>query len=116
MRRVIRSVQEQRDARYSLLRGYFHGVDDDTVQELDQERLVTLTLPPGLRVVGQALGEQALHAVGVRVVHLRRADGQIMAADDALILQSGDTLVLSGLPPALALAEEKLLRERPRRA
>jgi CPA2 family monovalent cation:H+ antiporter-2 len=116
MRRVIRSVQEQRDARYSLLRGYFHGVDDDTVQELDQERLVTLTLPPGIRVVGQALGEQALHAVGVRVVHLRRADGQIMAADEALILQSGDTLVLSGRPQALALAEEKLLRERPRRA
>ncbi len=115
MRRVIRSVQEQRDARYSLLRGYFHGVDDDTVQELDQERLVTLTLPPGIRAVGEALGEQALHAVGVRVVHLRRADGQIVAADDALILQGGDTLVLSGRPQALALAEEKLLRERPRR-
>jgi CPA2 family monovalent cation:H+ antiporter-2 len=116
MRRVIRSVQEQRDARYSLLRGYFHGVDDDTVQELDQERLVTLTLPPGIRAVGQALGEQVLHAVGVRVVHLRRADGQIVGADDALILQGGDTLVLSGRPQALALAEEKLLRERPRRA
>ncbi|HSV35606.1 MAG TPA: monovalent cation:proton antiporter-2 (CPA2) family protein, partial [Ramlibacter sp.] len=31
MRRVIRIVQDQRDARYSLLRGYFHGADDDTV-------------------------------------------------------------------------------------
>jgi two-component system sensor histidine kinase/response regulator len=34
MRRVIRIVQDQRDARYSLLRGYFHGADDDTVDEL----------------------------------------------------------------------------------
>ena len=36
MRRVIRIVQDQRDARYSLLRGYFHGADDDTVDELRQ--------------------------------------------------------------------------------
>ena len=115
MRRVIRSAQAQREARYSLLRGYFHGADDDTVQELEQERLATLTLPAGLRAIGQSLGEQALHAVGVRVVHLRRADGQLVGADDTLVLKDGDTLVLSGRPPALALAEEKLLRERPSR-
>ncbi len=112
MRRVIRSAQAQREARYSLLRGYFHGADDDTVQELEQERLATLTLPSGLRAVGQSLGEQALHAVGVRVVHLRRSDGQLVSPDDSLVLKDGDTLVLSGRPPALALAEEKLLRER----
>jgi hypothetical protein len=35
MRRVLRVVQQQRDARYGLLRGYFHGADDDTVDELD---------------------------------------------------------------------------------
>ena len=34
MRRVLRVVQQQRDARYGLLRGYFHGADDDTVDEL----------------------------------------------------------------------------------
>jgi CPA2 family monovalent cation:H+ antiporter-2 len=116
MRRVIRSAQAQREARYSLLRGYFHGADDDTVQELEQERLATLTLPAGLRAIGQSLGEQALHAVGVRVVHLRRADGQLVGADDSLVLKDGDTLVLSGRPPALALAEEKLLRERASRS
>ncbi len=41
MRRVIRIVQDQRDARYSLLRGYFHGADDDTVDDLRNERLTT---------------------------------------------------------------------------
>lgn len=45
MRRVIRIVQDQRDARYNLLRGYFHGADDDSVDELHHERLTTLTLP-----------------------------------------------------------------------
>jgi CPA2 family monovalent cation:H+ antiporter-2 len=39
MRRVIRVVQDQRDARYNLLRGYFHGADDDNADELDHERL-----------------------------------------------------------------------------
>ncbi|HRC39862.1 MAG TPA: cation:proton antiporter, partial [Rubrivivax sp.] len=36
MRKVIRQTQEARDARYGLLRGYFHGADDDTVAELSQ--------------------------------------------------------------------------------
>jgi len=114
MRRVIRTVQEQRDARYSLLRGYFHGSDDDTVEELEHERLATLTLPPGVRAVGLELGDLALHAIGVRVVQLRRPDGQMVSPADDLRLRGGDTLVLSGLPQAIALAEEKLLRERGR--
>jgi CPA2 family monovalent cation:H+ antiporter-2 len=110
MRRVIRSVQDQRDARYNLLRGYFHGADDDTVNELEQERLSTLTLTLGARSVGQALGQLALHAVGVRVVNLRRGSGKAETPADATVLQDGDTLVLSGRSAALAVAEEKLLR------
>ena len=56
MRRVIRVVQDQRDARYSLLRGYFHGADDDTVDELQQARLLSVTLPPAARQPGPAAG------------------------------------------------------------
>ncbi len=113
MRRVIRVVQEQRDARYNLLRGYFRGADDDTVNELDEERLSTVTLPMGIRIAGQALGALALPARGVRVVSLRRSNGKTLAPDDETLLEGGDTLVLSGKPEALAMAEEKLLRGRP---
>lgn len=110
MRRVLRVVQDQRDARYNMLRGYFHGADDDTPNERDQERMSTVSLPPGAKALGSPLGDLALSAVGVRVVNLRRANGhQATAADDA-VLQEGDTLVLSGHPTALALAEDKLLR------
>ena len=110
MRRVLRVVQDQRDARYNMLRGYFHGADDDTSNERDQERMSTVSLPPGAKALGSPLGDLALNAVGVRVVNLRRANGhQATAADDA-VLQEGDTLVLSGHPTALALAEDKLLR------
>jgi CPA2 family monovalent cation:H+ antiporter-2 len=110
MRRVIRVVQDQRDARYNLLRGYFRGADDDTSGDVDQERLSTVTLPLGIRTVGKRLGELALHAAGVRVVSLRRGSGSALDAQDDTVLQGGDTLVLSGKSEALALAEQKLLR------
>jgi monovalent cation:H+ antiporter-2, CPA2 family len=110
MRRVIRVVQEQRDARYNLLRGYFHGADDDSVNERDYERLNTVTLPLGARSIGKTLGHLALHAVGVRVLSLRRGNGKIALLDDEATLEEGDTLVLSGKPEVLAVAEQKLLR------
>ncbi|MEO8058898.1 MAG: cation:proton antiporter, partial [Burkholderiales bacterium] len=109
MRRVIRVVQEQRDARYGLLRGYFHGADDDTVDELQTARLLSVTLPAAGSHLGQTLADQALHAVGVTVVSVRHAAGAVTVPDDALVLAAGDTLVLSGLPEPLALAEAKLL-------
>jgi monovalent cation:H+ antiporter-2, CPA2 family len=109
MRRVIRVVQDQRDARYNLLKGYFHGADDDSIEEAEHERLSTVTIPPGGRKVGRTLGSVALEAMGVRVASLRRAGGQNAPFDDHTVLDGGDTLVLSGKAPALALAEEKLL-------
>ncbi|ABE46776.1 monovalent cation:proton antiporter-2 (CPA2) family protein [Polaromonas sp. JS666] len=113
MRRVIRVVQDQRDARYNLLRGYFRGADDDTVNELEQERLATVTLPLGTRSLCQPLGSLTLDAAGVRVVSLRRSNGKTLDADASTLLDDGDTLVLSGKPAALAVAEEMLLRGRP---
>ena len=109
MKRVIRITRDARDARYSLLRGYFHGADDDTVEELHQARLKSVTLPEASAWGGSRLEEMALHAVGVTVVSLRRAGGGVMTPHEAQTLAHGDTLVLSGLPQALALAEEKLL-------
>ncbi len=110
MRRVIRMTRDARDARYGLLRGYFHGADDDTVEELHQARLLTVGLPPASAVIGQRLGALALHAIGVEVVSVRHAGGAVQRPDEALVLQADDTLVLSGVPEALALAEEKLLK------
>jgi monovalent cation:H+ antiporter-2, CPA2 family len=109
MRRVIRITRDARDARYGLLRGYFHGADDDTVEELQQARLQSVTLPAAAPCLGRPLADQALHAVGVQVVSVRRASGPVREPDEALQLEAGDTLVLAGLPEALALAEEKLL-------
>ena len=116
MRRVIRVVQDQRDARYNLLRGYFRGADDDTVNEQDEERLATVTLPLGNKLQGKLLASLVLHTVGVRVVSLRRSNGKSLEPLDDTQLEGGDTLVLSGKPEALAIAEDKLLRGRSAKA
>ncbi|MEO7400540.1 MAG: NAD-binding protein, partial [Polaromonas sp.] len=110
MRRVIRVVQDQRDARYNLLRGFFRGADDDTADELDQERLTTVTLTPGIKSVGRTLGALALHGADVRVVSVRRGNGKSLKVTDETLLQDGDTLVLSGKPEGLAIAEQALLQ------
>ena len=110
MQRVIRITRDARDKRYHLLRGYFHGADDDTADDLHQARLNTVPLPVAAACVGQPLGDQALHAIGVQVVSVRQASGRVVDASDSLVLAAGDTLVLSGLPEPLSLAEAKLLR------
>ena len=100
MRRVLRVVQQQRDARYGLLRGFFHGADDDTVAELDHARLLSVTLPAGSGSINRTLGELALAGHGVSVVSLRRASGAVLQPSDSLALAVGDTLVLSGVAGA----------------
>jgi monovalent cation:H+ antiporter-2, CPA2 family len=110
MRRVLRIVQDQRDARYHMLRGFFHGADDDSVDELQQDRLVTINLPIGARSHGKLLSDFALDVLRIRVVSLRRSDGASAPLDDGLVLAGGDTLVLSGKAGPLAQAEQKLLK------
>ena len=110
MKRVIRLTRDARDARYHLLRGYFHGADDDTAEERQQARLSSVTLPAAAACLGRPLGDLALPAMGVQVVSVRQASGRVLPAQDELPLSGGDTLVLSGLPEALSLAEASLLR------
>jgi CPA2 family monovalent cation:H+ antiporter-2 len=110
MRRVIRIVQDQRDARYNLLRGFFRGSDDDSADELQHERLASVTLPAGSNGARRPLGSFALHAIGVRVVSLRHGNGKNALTSDDSVLEGGDILVLSGKAEALAVAEYKLLK------
>ncbi|MEY4027413.1 MAG: Glutathione-regulated potassium-efflux system protein KefC [Pseudomonadota bacterium] len=67
-------------------------------------------LPLASPWLGQKVKDLAFHAMGVRVVNLRRANGQPENVTDETELHPGDTLVLSGKSQTLAVAEEKLLR------
>lgn len=110
MRRVIRVVQDQRDARYGLLRGYFHGSDDDSVHDVDQTQLSTLILNSKDFAVGRRFSELQNDNT-VQLLTVRRSSGEILdLVSGQSVLQSGDTLVLSGKPEALALIELKLVQ------
>ena len=112
MRRVLRVVQEQRDARYRPLRGYFHGADDDTPDELQHARSAERHLAGGQqpasvdRWAPSTSAGRRRHG-GVVAAGLGRRAGTERIAAHRL---AGDTLVLSGLPEALALAEGRLLQ------
>jgi len=108
MRRVIRIVQEQRDARYTLLRGFFRGADDASLDELQQERLSTQSLPLGAKCIGRTVGDLALPTLTVRLVSLRRKSGQVMTLSDELVLMEGDTVVFSGKADMLEQVELRL--------
>jgi len=111
IRRVIRLVQDQRVARYGLLRGYFHGADDDSVDELELQRLMSVTLTADSDCIGRPLSASLdQEASGVAVVSVRRAAGKVVNPDGAIILHVGDTLVLSGRPQDLSRAESLLLK------
>ncbi|MBI5925152.1 MAG: cation:proton antiporter [Aquabacterium sp.] len=111
MRRVIRMVQDQRVARYGLLRGYFHGADDDSVDELELQRLLSVTLTADSACIGHTLAASLDQKdTRVAVVSVRRAEGQVVVPGGELILHVGDTLVLSGRPQDLSRAESLLLK------
>jgi CPA2 family monovalent cation:H+ antiporter-2 len=110
MRRVIRIVQDQRDARYNLLRGFFRGADDGVADELQQERLSTVSLPLAAKSEGQTLVSINLQALGVRLVSVRRKTGQVLTPDHDLVFAGGDALVLAGKAEQLELAERVLLK------
>jgi monovalent cation:H+ antiporter-2, CPA2 family len=109
MRRVVRRVEEMRDARYSLLRGYFRGADDDE-EGYDHEgvRLQSISLPGNADAVGRTLGELALESLGVGVTAIRRHGIRGVEPDSTTRLRADDILVLRGLPDALSQAEQRL--------
>ncbi|RKP58845.1 cation:proton antiporter [Pararobbsia silviterrae] len=109
MRRVVRRVEEMRDARYSLLRGYFHGADDEEDDyEREGVRLQPIPLPENADAVGRTLGDLALDELGVSVTAIRRHGIRGVEPDSSTRLRADDILVLRGLPDALAKAEQRL--------
>ncbi len=109
MRRVVRRVEEMRDERYSLLRGYFRGADDpDDDFEHEQVRLQSVALDARAKALDQRLGELGFEELGVEVTAIRRHGIRgIQPASDTK-LRAGDILVLRGVPDALAEAEKRL--------
>ncbi|MFX1684735.1 cation:proton antiporter [Paraburkholderia sp. A1BS-2L] len=112
MRRVVRRVEEMRDERYSLLRGYFHGTDDAGEDGHEQVRLQSVPVDARAEAVGRTLADLGLFDLGVEVTAIRRHGIRGVEPDPSTKLREADIVVLRGLPEQLAQAEELLSRHR----
>ncbi|WP_206997578.1 monovalent cation:proton antiporter family protein [Trinickia mobilis] len=113
MRRVVRRVEEMRDERYSLLRGYFHGADDLGDEDgHEQVRLQSVPVDENSDAVGRSLEELGLAGIGVEVTAIRRHGIRGVEPGPETRLRAADIVVLRGLPEALAIAEERISRHR----
>jgi len=113
MRKVVRRITSAREARYSLLRGYFRGAADDDFGSNESWRLHSVTLLPESISIGKTLAELHVENEGVSIQAVRRKVGgsdyvKLELVPD-LRLQANDILVLSGNSEATDLAESKLL-------
>ncbi len=111
--RVVKRVREARDQRYRLLRGHFHSIGDeqDAIDDDDHERLHSVPIEADAAAVGEALRDLDLATIGAEVTSVRRRG--IRGADPSpdMRLEVGDVVVLRGVPDALELAEQRLLRK-----
>lgn len=112
LHRVIRRIRNVRDSRYQLLRGYFHGADDDAevAGEGSHIRLLNVALPAGAAVIGKTLADTGLDFMGVEVAALRRRDRRTTHPEPELVLEPGDVIVVRGTAASVASAEEMLTR------
>ena len=109
LNRVLKNIRAIREERYSLFRGFFHGISDaaDAAENL-QPRLHTVLLPERAHAVGKPLCDLALEGL-VEVTGVRRRGARSRQPDQHWQFEPGDIVVLLGVPENLALAEQRLL-------
>jgi len=110
--RVMRRVSQVREQQYGLLRGLYHGQSDAAeTGDSVQPRLHAVTLDARAAALGRPLDAAVLEAAGVQVRAVRRrGQAKKLAPEEAGALREGDVVVLLGPPPALAVAEMRLLQ------
>jgi CPA2 family monovalent cation:H+ antiporter-2 len=109
--RVVRTVGEIRNNRYSVLRNIVPRGDSRPFdQSLDhREELVSVVIPPGAWAVGRTLEDVRSRGTEVTFTGVRRQG--IMGREPAgdTVLRDGDIVVIYGQPEDLARAESVLL-------
>jgi CPA2 family monovalent cation:H+ antiporter-2 len=112
LNRVLQRMRETREQRYSLFRGFFRGITDETeeLDQADQPRLHSVTITSGAAAIGKQLGELELGILGVEVTALRRQNARTVTPDPDTRVEEGDVLVLLGAEDGVAAAEIKLMQ------
>lgn len=110
LNRVIRRVQESRARRYAVFSGYLRTEQHDAGEITDrlQSRFLSVLLKENSAATGKKLRVVGLDALNVEVNAVRRRGVRGAQPSEEMLLQTGDVLVLLGLPEALQAAEERL--------
>lgn len=112
LNRVLQRMRETREQRYSLFRGFFRGITDETegLDQANQPRLHSVSITPGAAAIGKQLGALELGILGVEVTALRRQNARTVTPDPDTRVEEGDVLVLLGAEEGVAAAEMKLMQ------
>jgi CPA2 family monovalent cation:H+ antiporter-2 len=111
MPRVIRTVNDIRGHRYSMLRQYFRAADAEHLDESHafREELHSVILPPHAWAVGRSIAELASRGSRAAVSAVRR-DGIVgREPSPDTLFKEGDVVVVCGTPEAVEHAETLLL-------
>lgn len=110
--RVLVRMRETREQRYSVFRGFFRGVTDETddIDQAEQPRLHSVKITPGAAAIGRPLGELDLGALGVETTLLRRHNARTVTPAPDSRVEEGDVLVLLGTEEGVTAAEMKLMQ------
>jgi CPA2 family monovalent cation:H+ antiporter-2 len=110
LNRVLARIRETREQRYSLFRGFFRGVTDETGSEEDQPRLHSVAVSSGAAAIGKTLGELDLAGLRVQVTAVRRRNVRTLTPDNETRIEENDVVVLLGVERDLAAAEMRLMQ------
>jgi CPA2 family monovalent cation:H+ antiporter-2 len=107
---VLSLVEAARHDHYRRLRGLFHGIEAESVAQVDRYRLHTVVIPPDSPAVGRSLGDLGIPSGATTVYAVRRGEIRGEEPNPEMTLRAGDAVVLQGPPEELAHAEERLLQ------
>ena len=109
--KIFYLVEKTRADHYYSLRGYFHGTQAESVEDIpdDHYRLHTVVLAPGSHAIGKTIQDLHLGEKGVSVISIRRGQIRGEAPDPSMVLRQGDALLLESGTEALADAEITIL-------
>ena len=112
LNRVLRRIRETREQRYSLFRGFYRGVTDESDDANDRlhRRLHSVMLPEGVAAIGRAIEEFNFQAMDVEGTAIGRRRIRSATPDPHTRLAAGDVIVLCGTEERLALADMVLMQ------
>ena len=109
---VSHLIEKTRADHYYNLRGYFHGTQAESVEDIadDDYRRHTVVLAPECKTIGTSIEDLHLGEIGISILAVRRGSIRGEQPDPKMKLQQGDALILEGSAEELEQAEQILMR------